>query len=94
MAKLQSKFQNLNAKVDQNVDRQMDGQTDGHHKPKLLCNPAKNMWQKYVILKFKYAIALQCSKNIMVEYFRCEQIDALQHVYMYNDTLKDRNMWI
>ena len=31
MAGLQSKFQNLNAKVKQNVDRQTDDGTDGHH---------------------------------------------------------------
>ena len=38
MAGLQSKFQNLNAKVNQNVD----SRTSSIYKPKLLCNPAKN----------------------------------------------------
>ena len=31
MARSQSKFQNLNKKVNQNVDRQIAGQTDEHH---------------------------------------------------------------
>ena len=45
MVGLQSKFQNLNAKVtkvNQNVDRWTDRQTSSIHKPELLCNPAKN----------------------------------------------------
>ena len=50
MAGLQSKFQNLNAKVNQMLtDGRTDGRTDKHtdrrtssiYKPELLCNPAK-----------------------------------------------------
>ena len=38
MAGLQSKFQNLKAKVNQNVDRR----TSSIHKLELFCNPVKN----------------------------------------------------